>query len=552
MFLARDGVTICLQRDPFPQFAFPNEFEAYDTYPHWGRAVLEQEELPDLAWDIMRIQLTHDTDTNLISVGGPGLDWQTLWTVAHRFATGQGTVRLHVASEMPARLTFCGAPIHQMVFCAADRPARDEMVVFLNLRGIGQDGRAIILENRRFADDELAVALGINVADVPGFSILCSGGQRHGHHRTFQNGDVISPRYVPDADLAASESSESERSRPSSSDDGNDHDIRHASDHESPPDCCRHQVDSQEPHANLPASSAMRLCSAVDNERAFTAHTQHKEVMSSVSPCTWNCAECKQDAWMNGQHGDTPTGETVLPSSSHCCCEFGAPCNHGRREKHDCSVSRGGSISLKVGLFGLVLYCQSVNAVGVPIAETGGKVILPILDFVSASLPPESCDNGRHDDLGVAMSGIGKVEVPGLFAGPPSADDHFGELYCSTAAVADDDDLAFLHKMHISTTLDVAKGDPFRRTRSELYLFFSSFIGTAIWHTQIDATLCSRYTTPWLSLRGQVPLGAHLHEHAAAALQILPQQPQACTHIEIYTDGWEVFIVGGGKFVHQR
>ena len=115
MYHARDGVAVCLQRDPITQFSFPSEFEAFDAYSLWGKNCEGQEEEPDLQWGITHVQLTHESDTSLISVGSRDLDWQTLWTIAFRFTEGPNTT-LHV--------TFSGAPVWQTVSPLCHRPAR--------------------------------------------------------------------------------------------------------------------------------------------------------------------------------------------------------------------------------------------------------------------------------------------------------------------------------------------------------------------------------------------------------------------------------------------
>ena len=210
MYLARDGTTICLQLDAMAQYAFENEFLAFNSYAMWGRNMLDQDDPLDLPWDISHVQLTCDGDTFPVSVGFEELTRHTLHTIAHRFTEGAGDAHLQLAREVPERYTVSGVPVLHLVFCSADAPPLDEIVIFLDLRGIGWDGRAAVLPDGRYNAAELINSLELDIPDVPGFRVHFSGGRRSGGKWTFQNGDVLSFSYTPDEFPANDESSESE------------------------------------------------------------------------------------------------------------------------------------------------------------------------------------------------------------------------------------------------------------------------------------------------------------------------------------------------------
>ena len=209
-FLARDGVTISLQRDPRPQYFHANEFESFSTYRLWGRDMENQDDPPDLEWGNSHIQLTTGADTLLISVGDLDLDQFSLRRVALRFSTEQGALRLQTANAVPERLTFCGVPVRQMVFSDANLEDDAILVVFLNLRGIGRDGYAATIRDIRFSAEELIAELLLDIPAVSEFRTTFQGGRRQAGRWSFRDGDVISFAYVPldasDNDLATDSS----------------------------------------------------------------------------------------------------------------------------------------------------------------------------------------------------------------------------------------------------------------------------------------------------------------------------------------------------------
>ena len=450
-FLVRDGTAICLQYDALPQFAYRSEFEAFSSFTFWGANMAERDDPPDLQWDVSHVQLTHSDATQLISVGLEELTWQTLRTIAHRFTEGPGDITLQLAKVIPARYTFSGVPVSHLVFSSAELPLDGVIVIFLNLRGIGWDGRAVVLQWRRYHADELLTALGLHVPEVPGYRVCISGGRRRGGRWTFQDGDVVSLGYLPNGAPEPSESSESELPFSDDHEEDTDNDLP---DHEVP------ELEDREPCGTEQASSSSGSgsCPAAGHASAGSGHNEGTAVFTS-STCMWNGAECHDDL-SRGKHGDTSIGELecsdLFPQGSDLALRYNAAHRKIPSKTLRCASFPG----LQWGLLGIVLYCQCVLAVGMVQGTIAPAALLPILDDTDFS--QHLCD--------LCDTHLRVLTLPGSHSSATSDEWHLSEF-------AAEDPVARLCAEcgDIVTALEDGKGGTFHSTCAELGWFLAQF-----------------------------------------------------------------------------
>ena len=444
MYLARDGTTICLQRDAMAQFAFENEFLAFHSYSMWGRDMLEQDDPLDLPWGISHVQLTCDGDTFPVSVGLEELTWHTLHTIALRFIEGEGEPRLQLAREVPERCTMSGVPVLHLAFCSATTPPPEETVIFLDLRGIGWDGCAAVLPRGAYNVAELLATLELDIPFVPGFRVQISGGHRRGRRWTFQSGDVVRFRYTSDEFSATEESSESECLHSDECDDNCDSTTSgHSQPYRAEFGAAEHELASGSggPVSSFTDGSIGSGCAKLD---ALAAH--------SGSADMWNGAEYL-DVLLRDKHWDTPT---AVPSPMTSLPSDGDPSLRPtvRYGKMRLSPKRVLHVhGLRWGLLGLVLYSQCVNAVGVAPGDSCTAVLLPVC--------------GGHDTPSSETS-----------CSPAPFLHDWDDCNCTTGPLApatshDDPEVLHLSVGNILTALEDGKTDAFWRTCAELGWFLN-------------------------------------------------------------------------------
>ena len=493
-FLARDGVTISLQRDPRPQYFHANEFESFSTYRLWGRDMEGQADPPDLEWGNNHVQLTTGDDTLLISVGDMVLDRFSLWRVAIRFSDVQGPLRLQTANAIPERLTFCGAPVRHMIFSGTNLEDSDILVVFLSLRGIGRDGYAATIRDRRFSAEELIAELHLDIPAVPEFRFTFHGGHRHASSWSFRDGDVISFSYIPIEAADSGATSDSSPPAQSEDEDGDEpSDLDSEPDDLSPEACGGSNVDVQERGVSAYNSSGSPSgttteflgCAACECQKdifyvrvtLFFTEGLHKgltvdwvvkllgDALYALLVATafmWNRAVCDLDVFAEDRQGDTSDFAVILRSRHHC-----SPHLQSRVGFLPCLLSQGVADwqagGWKAQGWRLRLFCLAF------------LLVLDGAGATASTLEPSHAGLCEYSDIILLI-----YEEEAVFdsTNPPPLR-HCQTLVPPWMCAWDDSvdlDHAFVDWQHICTALENGKGLEFRQTCAELGLFLDGLI----------------------------------------------------------------------------
>ena len=357
---------------------------------------------------------------------------------------------------------------------------------FLISGGIGWDGRAAILPHGRFTSDELFNALELYIPAVPECRVHFSGGRRSGRNWTFQDGDVICFRYIPDVPSEPPEASESE---PSSL---NEYDECLDSDATGPLDF---QEDGPDPSEHEPASSSGgRFGSATAKYVQDDSGDSLTILAADGSSSMWNGAVL-QDALLGGTHGDTPTEELEHSGLLQHCGEHDLHFVDAQSKKYHRSCRGAPLPGFKWGLVGLILYSQCVNAAGVVHKDAEQRVSLPILD-----------DSGLLHASFDSQSSCSHV--------PKSAD----WIHCSALQGQADLEPVFANGTGsqfpqdvIITALEEGKGAAFHTTCAELCWFFSWIkdkTGMTNSFCESDGPACGP-AAGYIHVDGKIPLNLH-------------------------------------------
>eukprot|EP00439_Symbiodinium_sp_Y106_P027480 s6819_g3.t1 len=109
-----------------------------------------------------------------------GQDNSPAQVAAWAFGFAEGSFRLRVPTDRPARLNWAGGSVHSVVAVVprTDGAPEDERVIFIDLRGLGHWPQWTTVEGQYFHPGRYVEALQIDVVDE--FSVVVQGGRRHG------------------------------------------------------------------------------------------------------------------------------------------------------------------------------------------------------------------------------------------------------------------------------------------------------------------------------------------------------------------------------------
>ena len=145
-----------------------------------------------------------------------GQDNSPAQVAAWAFGFAEGSFRLRVPTDRPARLNWAGGSVHSVVAVVprTDGAPEDERVIFIDLRGLGHWPQWTTVEGQYFHPGRYVEALQIDVVDE--FSVVVQGGRRHGSdgHILVQDGELIEITLRRTADLTPTRDGDSEGSGP--------------------------------------------------------------------------------------------------------------------------------------------------------------------------------------------------------------------------------------------------------------------------------------------------------------------------------------------------
>ena len=210
---ASNGLTVVLQRDAMAPACIPDPAEAFRSYNIWGMDVNDMDQPPaDLQWPVEKVQMTIDGDTSLFSIGSLVPTQQVMSGLARRFVHGINERQVALASFVPERHVWFGEPVCQLTAVLTTPCPPGTVCIFLVLRGIGRESKAVWLQQRDLAQRQFLAAVGLDIPFIPGFKIRVTGGERMHGRMMCRDGDVFFLNFVPDNGETEESESESETS----------------------------------------------------------------------------------------------------------------------------------------------------------------------------------------------------------------------------------------------------------------------------------------------------------------------------------------------------
>ena len=328
--------------DPFQPLTIHNASDAFRDYASWGNQV-EHLERPPLAIPagIRHVAITYDGVTSAYATGVAELTCDLIWRFSAMLTSGSDTAQCVVARATPERALCRGTPVFDQLAVFDDRLPDGKVCVFASLRGIGLESGAYVVDDVAYEDQELLVAMQLEIPEPRGFRAVCTGGQYTNGRRKLRSGELVTFSFIsehdmhPD-DLAASHSSFEDRDSHESNDDGDDI--------------------QDEDEEDAASSSTGEVHDVTVNG-------------DTNSSGMWNRAGIGKDVFQQDRRGDTSAKEHVRHISGNCAS------NHGERRKI-------GGWSKRLPMIGAILVQHFIGGKSMTVAcsvRLNQAVLLPLL-----------------------------------------------------------------------------------------------------------------------------------------------------------------------------